>query len=619
MEEIKKLQPRAFTKFCMSIGAVPSSYLEGMTIERQLLWLCSYLEKEVIPAVNQAGGAVEELQALYTQLLEYVNNYFENLDVQEEINNKLDEMAESGELAEIIAQYVELAAVVAYDTKAAMKAASNLFEGSICKTLGNTNYADGQGAFYRVREALNTDVIDDNHIIALSDPELVAVKIKDYGIIGYNSVSELKAANNLMNGSLVQTYGYYGANDGGAAKYKVRIKTNDDTADDCFLIALQDTGLIAELIVDNKTLNAKVFGAKGDGETDDTAKLQYLLNQTDYDIEIPNGTYITSDSIDVIGFSDRSLNFNHSVIKYSGDDYAFIMKSMRNDRIDIGTIESENGGCLKFTCTQGSEYSQYLNITFDIMKANELFNCIYVYKTGGWINEFRIHDGRFQSGLYAIEFDNHSGEDYMDGHKLYNLGIEGVLNGIWFNATQSWITNCSMDNLRYQEFNSYTYLLKTTGNVAHMNFSGAHSFHSYKQSFSSTTNNIQIFAPVSVGNYVYNGAVVMGGRILPTESRFPVMNGTIENLQANDDLNDYRVPGTYTSSSNAVTNSLVNKPSAIVNNGLKLFVISLNSENVTSSAGYKYGIQILIWQNGRMFIRGYEGTSFSSWKEITAS
>ena len=74
MEEIKKLQPRAFTKFCITIGAVPSSYLEGMTIERQLLWLCSYLEKEVIPAVNTAGEAVTELQTLYKELKNYVDH-----------------------------------------------------------------------------------------------------------------------------------------------------------------------------------------------------------------------------------------------------------------------------------------------------------------------------------------------------------------------------------------------------------------------------------------------------------------------------------------------------------------------------------------------------------------
>mgnify|MGYP003296170687 CR=1 FL=1 len=231
MEKIEKLQPRAFTRFCMTIGAVPSSYLDGMTIERQLLWFCSYLEKEVIPAVNQAGGAVEELQALYTQLLEYVNNYFENLDVQEEINNKLDEMAESGELTEIIAQYLELA-----------------------------------------------------------------------GILAYNSVAELKNAENVAEGSFVETYGYYSYGDGGSAKYKVREVTNQDTEDDATIIALHDENLVAELIVNDSTIPVEVFGAKGDGTTDDTQAIQKAIDycsQHNLTCFFNNKVYITTQPLEI--------------------------------------------------------------------------------------------------------------------------------------------------------------------------------------------------------------------------------------------------------------------------------------------------------------------------------
>lgn len=102
MENVEKLQPRAFTKFCMSIGAVPSSYLAGLSTEEQLLWFCSYLQNEVIPAVNNNGGAVEELQALYIEL----KNYVDNLDLQDEVDNKLDEMVEDGTFDRIINQEV---------------------------------------------------------------------------------------------------------------------------------------------------------------------------------------------------------------------------------------------------------------------------------------------------------------------------------------------------------------------------------------------------------------------------------------------------------------------------------------------------------------------------------
>ena len=178
MEDIKKLQPRAFTRFCMSIGAVPSSYIAGLTIEEQLLWFCSYLQNEVIPAVNNNAGAVEELQALYTELKSYVDNYFENLDVQEEINNKLDEMAESGELAEIIAQYLESQAIICFNTCSDLESADNLSDGAFARTLGKDTYKDYKGSFYKIRTIINTDVPDGYNLITLTNTEnLVAERV----------------------------------------------------------------------------------------------------------------------------------------------------------------------------------------------------------------------------------------------------------------------------------------------------------------------------------------------------------------------------------------------------------------------------------------------------------
>ena len=61
---------------------------------------------KIINSMNLTGEQVENLTNAFNNLQNYVNNYFENLDVQDEINNKLDDMAESGELAEIINQQI---------------------------------------------------------------------------------------------------------------------------------------------------------------------------------------------------------------------------------------------------------------------------------------------------------------------------------------------------------------------------------------------------------------------------------------------------------------------------------------------------------------------------------
>ena len=104
-ENVEKLQP--FTKILMTIGELPTSYLMSMTYYEQIIWFTKYLQEQVIPAVNQNASAVEEVQQIVMDLQEYINNYFDNLDVQEEINKKLDEMAEDGTLTNLIKNYVD--------------------------------------------------------------------------------------------------------------------------------------------------------------------------------------------------------------------------------------------------------------------------------------------------------------------------------------------------------------------------------------------------------------------------------------------------------------------------------------------------------------------------------
>ena len=147
---------------------------------------------KIINSTNTLGIQVESLT-------DYVKNYFDNLDVQEEINNKLNEMAQSGQLQEIIGQYINLHGVLAFDDNNAMKSAANLVDGSICKTLGNTSYLDGKGAFYRVRPIQNTDIVDGNNIVALYNKNLIAEKINyssNYDL--QNQINEIKRKKTMI-------------------------------------------------------------------------------------------------------------------------------------------------------------------------------------------------------------------------------------------------------------------------------------------------------------------------------------------------------------------------------------------------------------------------------------
>ena len=196
MKEINKLNP--FGRFCCTIGNLPTSYMISLTYEEQLIWLCKYLEETVIPAVNNNAEALEEVRNLYIELKNYVDTYFDSLDIQSEINTKLDDMAESGELAEIIAQYLQLAGLLVYNTKAELKNAENLVAGSFTMTFGNLTYNDGLGNYYKIRALINTDIIDNNELVGLTNyPTLVAEKIHNSIL---DSVSQLSVRlNNKVN------------------------------------------------------------------------------------------------------------------------------------------------------------------------------------------------------------------------------------------------------------------------------------------------------------------------------------------------------------------------------------------------------------------------------------
>lgn len=224
LKTIETVDTSPFKHLVMTLGELPTSFVDSMTYYECLAWLVNFIQNTVIPTVNNNAEAVKELQTAFTTLKNYVDNYFDNLDVQDEINNKLDEMAESGQLTDIIASYIQLK-----------------------------------------------------------------------GILAFNTVSELKNGENIVNGSFAETYGFHTLNDGGSAKYKIRTLSLDDTVDERKIIAITNTNLVAELIC-NKTINVKQIGAYGDGTHDDTDVFKYAVNNFNK-INVPFGEYLITDTI----------------------------------------------------------------------------------------------------------------------------------------------------------------------------------------------------------------------------------------------------------------------------------------------------------------------------------
>ena len=62
---------------------------------------------QLVRIANEQYAKIEEFIAKFVELKDYVEDYFDNLDVQEEINNKLDAMVSDGSFDEIISSYVD--------------------------------------------------------------------------------------------------------------------------------------------------------------------------------------------------------------------------------------------------------------------------------------------------------------------------------------------------------------------------------------------------------------------------------------------------------------------------------------------------------------------------------
>ena len=259
VENSKIQNPLPFRVFCQKV--IPLAFDESMSYLELLYALLHYLKETVIPAVNNNADAIEELQNLYVELKNYVDNYFDNLDVQDEINNKLDEMATDGTLQEIITAYLNVKGILAYNTVAEMKASTNLVDGSFVKTYGKLVYNDGLGEFYKVRQIINTDVVDEINIIALNNPNLVAELMKNQTI------------------------------------EDIQTKISK---------------------IENDWLDPLNYGAKGDGVTDDYQVIQNCINQGN--VRLSKGSYYLSQPISIP--SDRVFDGGNRTLIPAESQYA---------------------------------------------------------------------------------------------------------------------------------------------------------------------------------------------------------------------------------------------------------------------------------------------------------
>ena len=399
MKTIDTLDNRPFRHLITTIGALPTSFIDSMSYYEMLAWLCDYLEKNVIPAVNENAEVLKELK-------DYVENYFENLDVQEEINNKLDQMAEDGELAEIIAEYLNSNAVLGFATVADMQDAENLTNNSLVETYGFYAKGDGGGAKYQIRTVLNTDVIDSITLFSLHDDTLVAELINDNNMNIKKGGAKEEAdfdCSTIIN-TFLETFSKVYVDEGTYLCNNILIKSGNQIIGvdrDKSILKCNETDGIVVLNDSTITLNAKISNLTIEG--DDLAscglKLEYFTHSSEVNnvniIHCDTGCYVTKawyaqfNNLDIhhcgrcleLNSTEGQINaiqFVNSYFRSATTDYTVYIKYANTNTInalkfDTVTIESSNSHGLYVDSTENGVRN--ILITNSYFEANS-GNCI---------------------------------------------------------------------------------------------------------------------------------------------------------------------------------------------------------------------------------------------------
>lgn len=98
-----KLSP--FKWFVLNNFPFLDADFDAMT-EWQLFQKIGEWINKIIDSQNTVGSEMEKVVTAYNELYNYVDNFFKNLDVQDEINNKLNDMASDGTLETIVSDYL---------------------------------------------------------------------------------------------------------------------------------------------------------------------------------------------------------------------------------------------------------------------------------------------------------------------------------------------------------------------------------------------------------------------------------------------------------------------------------------------------------------------------------
>ena len=271
----------------------------------------------------------------------------------------------------------------------------------------------------------------------------------------YNTVADMKADTKLKAGDMVVTLGYYKANDGGGAEYKI---VSGNYTDDGGSIHKLTNGLFAELI-NNDYIFPEYFGTKGDGETDDTINFKKALNYAiinNYNF-IALKKYVINDTL-LINSENLSIEINelinhayvetlinivnnyntikiNNIITDINSQYAInlngsyghgckqnklYVKSIKNFNVAVLLLGQGNLGTIYNTLN-----IKYINCGIGILLKNLTKN--------DYVNSNYFYDIDINASDTCIKTENVEDGNDFDDNNFYNISLNNYQYGIYLN------------------------------------------------------------------------------------------------------------------------------------------------------------------------------------------
>lgn len=273
------------------------------------------------------NDTVEEYIGKFNDLHDYVEDYFDNLDVQQEINNKLDDMVEQGTLQEIITTYIQSNVAWTFDTVAEMQSATNLIVGSYAETMGYHSLDDNGGGLYLITDQVEATKHQEGLGGGLYATLVVNnyANIKQFGAYGDNSHDDTTVIQEA-----IDKYSNVFIPDGIFLVSTIVLHTNNTIAGNS-----PETSIIKSK--DNNTETAIIT-------TDDTLLANHITikNITVYGNRENNSGIIDGICLEHSQDSD-AVNKINDVRVYSCTGCGIKLKTQREDRIDRCIVSSCTG------------------------------------------------------------------------------------------------------------------------------------------------------------------------------------------------------------------------------------------------------------------------------------